>query len=459
MDFGLSTTNLFEKSKMTGSPVSTLPSELIQLILSYLGTPPSNRYEYSDDELRSFHKSSNPLALYRDLSLVNKTVGLWAQDFLLPAPLIRDNGLIGKHLTPLVTFARTLLERPRFGLKIRRLTIVLPNRGAAKREVDALLTTFRAEISLILKKAIDYIASLDIPARFRQTWTKSLQTKFPYSLVGVILALVPNLKHLALITTPGLASDKRFDFFYDFFGLCARYSSHGQYLASAKHIGALKSLKFINVEGAAPFFLSSLDMFPNITTLYLLPILMQLQVLGWMRIRSDPIDYYGPLLASMPNLIHLDLQNIRYAVYVNLEDLIRHIPNPSLMKTMELSDGLLRQPLQCLAAFSALEKLTIPAPYLILRHAYTDRRPQLFPPLPPSLKQVAITRAEPDICHCIQTMIQEKLFAGVWRALYDIDVEIIHYHRYRYDLIKLREECTALVEYARAANITLVIRS
>lgn len=69
----------------------------------------------------------------RSAALVNRSLSPCAQDLLVECPVLASKRWGWPvQTTSLALFARTLLERPDLGAKVRQLTVMIPNRSLAE---------------------------------------------------------------------------------------------------------------------------------------------------------------------------------------------------------------------------------------------------------------------------------------------------------------------------------------
>lgn len=77
--------------------------------------------------------------------------------------------------------------------------------------------------------------------------------------------------------------------------------------------------------------------------------------------KAEPIDYYGPLMASFSHLAHLSLNDFRSKGSPRIRELVPRIVNPSLLKTLIITNTHDQDSLWgCMGAFVALETLVLP---------------------------------------------------------------------------------------------------
>lgn len=293
----LYTYGLFENNVLTRNieSLDTIAGELVEHIMSDVAQVLGSITRYTESNLRGRDSGDNPLAAFREMSVVCKNVGPWAQELLFRAPILRRPRSSLQHIPSIVSFARTLLDRPDLGSKVRKLTIVLPSRGVAKAEVTIMMERHPTEMALIIQvcglsilfkstvadsmpqKATRYIIlSTNLPSGLRQAWLKSLQgNSLLYALIGVILTHTPNLIHLGISADPCLVSDRPFDVLFDPFGLRHSNMMHNNHLLNAIRTGIVPPLQSVYVSDTAPVRLLGFDLLPNKPKLALEPLFYQ----------------------------------------------------------------------------------------------------------------------------------------------------------------------------------------
>jgi hypothetical protein len=110
-------------------------------------------------------------------------------------------------LPPMVLLLRTLLENKEYGKKIQDLTLMLPRKDTGAEEIRRLFQEVPESpktqaLSAILDQATQYITTLGLTPAHENAWISALRTDYPFSLVGLILTLAPNLQHLTILILP-----------------------------------------------------------------------------------------------------------------------------------------------------------------------------------------------------------------------------------------------------------------
>ena len=150
---------------------------------------------------------------------------------------------------------------------------------------------------------------------------------------------------------------------------------------------------------------------------------VQLPRYGHNRGPTEPLDYFGPLLASFENLQHLDLSDGPrdkagdHDYLMDPDDLLNTIKNPSRLKSLKLPRHLSSELLQ-LNTLTGLQKLN--APFAALTHENAET----FVELPSSLQHLIIVNANLGTCTCIVDLLQEKSGEGRCRTLSRIEMYV-----------------------------------
>lgn len=115
----------------------------------------------------------------------------------------------------------------------------------------------------MIDQARAFVKTLPLRASIRRSWAKKLISEYPYPLLGVLLALAPNLKELGIVMSETRAKDGTVNFLSESFGMKIGASN----LAQIRAAGILGSLESLKVCGLYPLSLVGLEVFPQIQEL------------------------------------------------------------------------------------------------------------------------------------------------------------------------------------------------
>ncbi|KAJ4355571.1 uncharacterized protein N0V89_003591 [Didymosphaeria variabile] len=422
--------------------LDTLPTEIIRNVLSFLKEDTPAIYDEEAETNESVFQdwfrwdSKN----YRSAALVNKGLGVWSQELLVESAMICETP--GAYIwgswrstlraSPLALFVRTLFDRPDLGPKVRQLTVLIPSQSCAKEMALYNLEEGKPAHN-ILSRAAAHIKTLGIPRRLRISWTKKLRAQYPYCLIGIILTLVPNVRHVAFVLDTESFKDDGIDFLCTFFGTRPTKAHH---LAYFHRLGALRSVKSLIIRGPSPVALTGLEYFPGIQDLHLRlefrpnrragltpATISSVQFRNVSRLRLDiqlvpkpgrldrthPTGYFGPLLAAFENLMHLDLSdgprdNNRNYAYASAELILLHLNDLSRLVSLKMPRKIAGPELESttMAMLTSLKTLTAPF------RAIVNEDLDTFKSLPQSLQHLILHDAVFDTIPCVQDLMQEK---------------------------------------------------
>ena len=117
----------------------------------------------------------------------------------------------------------------------------------------------------VLDHAGAFVKTLRLRPSIRNSWAKKMFSEYPYPLLGVILALAPNIKELGIIMREKRIKDGTVSFLSESFGMKAG----ANHLAQIRQAGILGSLESLKVHGLYPVSLVGLEIFPQIQDLVL----------------------------------------------------------------------------------------------------------------------------------------------------------------------------------------------
>lgn len=108
--------------------LETMPGEILKRIFEHLAKDPEHRWELPST--RILYKTS--AETLRNLTHVSKTIGPWAQEVLHAWPVLLSQMPLdmGPRTVecPITLLVRTLLEKPKLGRQMERLTVFLPQK-------------------------------------------------------------------------------------------------------------------------------------------------------------------------------------------------------------------------------------------------------------------------------------------------------------------------------------------
>ncbi|KAF2646280.1 hypothetical protein P280DRAFT_502898 [Massarina eburnea CBS 473.64] len=351
-------------------------------------------------------------------------------------------------LSPIDFLLRTLLENQEYGTKIEDMTLFLPNLFTAHCDNYYLFQeeprSSRAQaLSTMLGEVARYITTFDLLPSEEYTWISALQNDYPYSLVGVLLSLAPNLKRLSIFILPESERRKPFTIAYPngrpisylvkFFGCSPTTISTN--IAATR---ALQNLHWLKFDGCSlGIDMHGLQYCPKLTHLALVPRARErvdfprdwnpptcdteflatqkrsLANITYLRINFSSLgtqahtwaDPWSPpqvqFLSLFPKLAHLDANaTITYKkifaanphLYDNLETLRLDSPNLRLIN-----------PILVLPAFTFVSKLTVP------HIAVHTPRSRMFVELPPSIQYLRLLDARDDAFKYLERVLQDRL--------------------------------------------------
>ncbi|KAL5413647.1 hypothetical protein PMIN04_009353 [Paraphaeosphaeria minitans] len=435
--------------------LDSLPAEITRNILSCLKENTDLLY----DDLSEINESDfqDRFALvsrnHRSASLVNRAVGPWGQDLLFHSSVLYPSHSLWwsmQHTHRLALFARTLLERRDLGAKVRQLTIFVPGRTRAgimswdAEEEEGTVTT-------VLKQAATYIESLPVPKKLSISWAKKLWKKYPYSLIGVILSLVSNVKNVTLVLDTEVTPDDGVELLCTCFGI---RPASARNLGHLQRIGVLSSVESLTVRGPSPAAMAGLEHFPGIRDLHLrlefrpirraglkpgwlnsipnvsnfrnvtkLRLDVQLVPMSFFASNTTPEEYFGPLLSTFESLKHLDLSdgprdNDREYENMSAAHILQHFSNPFQLLSLKLPRKLAgsRMLTATMKGFVNLGRLT--APFCAIVNKDLDN----FATLPESLQHLVLHDSIFDTVPCVMGLLQKKMAGETSTELRTIDL-------------------------------------
>jgi hypothetical protein len=244
-----------------------LPDEILLHVASFILGDPAPRFqgvvkcvtpEDAEDEIdheleqvrQEFRSVSSTL---RSLALTSQRFRPIAQEILLRAPILYDQSREYK-ISPIVNFARTLLERPDLTKYVRNLRINVPSDYATPGIKGPPIN------SAVSKGSAAVVDRLKIDTQTKKYWTAELNNFYPRAYCGVILALVPKLEQLHL--APSIKHDSGRELLAMLFGL-----EQFVYDVDLVRIPGLSNLSHLKLVTEAPFELPRLRVLSNLKSL------------------------------------------------------------------------------------------------------------------------------------------------------------------------------------------------
>ncbi|KAF2121321.1 hypothetical protein BDV96DRAFT_682574 [Lophiotrema nucula] len=200
-------------------PIFRLPNELLLKIFTFAHDPdlPPGCISYQYHYRTAMRQWIAPTIL--SLSSTCKRFAPWAQEILVSFPTVgtiakderEANDGVFYQTSHVAKLARTLLHRPELRPKIEKLRIGLqgcrsqiliqgvdPHTYYRFNGFGAPRKRFHRRD--VMKKAEDLVNSLDLDARLRTEWIDLLDDGQEYQYCALLLALMPNLRHLEIYT-------------------------------------------------------------------------------------------------------------------------------------------------------------------------------------------------------------------------------------------------------------------
>jgi hypothetical protein len=269
--------------------LNDLPNELLMHIISnvdpyqserILGYVPDDPPPFLPDPylIQDFLASCQPLC---SLSLTSKRFRDLAQKHLFFAPVIGgvafrfpygtyDSQAEQSH-SRIAYFLRTILARPDLRRHVKQIRLCFPRSGEpgirrCEKEESNLGAEALSSVPDIVTQACGIIDALDLPTRLKESWTQQILMDFRYTMLDVLLGLLPQLERLSF-------SENSLDTWlftegqvFNMFGTLP-LAHEDLDLCSIKCLPVIQNLKSLKVSSLTPIRLDGIYMLPSLDTL------------------------------------------------------------------------------------------------------------------------------------------------------------------------------------------------
>ncbi|KAF1919396.1 hypothetical protein BDU57DRAFT_546069 [Ampelomyces quisqualis] len=298
--------------------LNDLPTELLINIISNIDVHQSNRIlgHIPDDPppslpdpylIRDFLTGCRPFC---SLSLTSRRFRDLAQKHLFFAPVI--SGFVfrfppDRSHSRITYFLRTLLARPDLRKHVKEIRLCFPKDGETieqrdEKEESNMTAKALPFVTAIVLPCRKLIATLDLPADMKKSWSAQMIMEYRYTMMGIVLVLLPQLQKLSISENSEDKSHYTDNHVLNILGMHPQ--SHANIdLGSIKCLPVIRSLRLLKLSSPTPVRLDGLDVFPNLDTL---DMSLKLADMGIHQVHHLSRLYHDPQpIATLRSIRHL----------------------------------------------------------------------------------------------------------------------------------------------------------